>query len=275
MAETTIEWTSGPRGELGYTFNAWIGCTKVGPGCDNCYAEAQDKHRRWTPEGWGAGKPRHRTRNWTGPVRWNRDAAAAGERRKVFCSSLADVFDNEVPDSWRADLWKLIEATPNLDWLLLTKRIGNVMSMIPEAWALNRLPRNVWLGATMVNQEERDRDMRKLLVVPASVHFLSLEPLLGPITLDLPRGHAGQSLIDWVIVGGESGPKSRAFDLTWAESLVDQGKAAGVPVFVKQLGDNPCRTDGSVIEVRDHGRKGKDMATWPEALRVREFPEAP
>jgi protein gp37 len=274
MAETTIEWTSGPRGEIGYTFNGWIGCTKVSDGCLNCYAEQQDKFRSWTPEGWGAGKPRRRTSkdNWDKPLRWNKAAAAAGERRKVFCSSLADVFDNEVPDGWRVDLFRLIRDTPNLNWLLLTKRIGNAARMIAETLThIGGIPepvpiwpaRNVWLGATVVNQEEADRDIPKLLEIPAQARFLSMEPLLGPVNLhefisnDLERrcprcgwrgrGARGSSCgncglgpedgpLHWVIVGGESGRGARPLELNWIRDIVKQCKAAGVPVLVKQLG---------------------------------------
>ena len=110
MAESTIEWTD-------FTFNGWIGCTRVSPGCENCYAAAQDKFRGWTAEGWGAGKPRRRTSesNWKQPLRWNKVAVSTRVRARVFCSSLADVFDNEAPDEWRAELAKLIVSTPMLD----------------------------------------------------------------------------------------------------------------------------------------------------------------
>jgi protein gp37 len=274
MAETTITWTSGPRGELGYTFNGWIGCTQISPGCDHCYAAAQDKFRSWTPEGWGTGKPRRRTSeaNWRAPLRWNTAAAAAGERRKVFCSSLADVFDNEVPAEWRVDLFGLIRQTPNLDWLLLTKRIGNAHEMmvdtIEHALDIGADPAfdivpwpNVWLGATVVNQEEADRDITKLLATPARVRFLSIEPLLGPVDLtphlwgrpkpcwDCPKdadcqcGYLRRGFftsdprLHWVIAGGESGPHARPMHPDWVRSLRDQCAAAGVPFHFKQWGE--------------------------------------
>lgn len=293
MAETTIEWTRGPRGELGYTFNAWIGCTKVSPGCDNCYAAAQDKFRNWTPEGWGGPRRRTSEANWKLPERWNAAAAAAGERRRVFCSSLADVFDNQVDPQWRLDLYDLIRATPNLDWLLLTKRIGNA-----NAWGLPVTPDgqplpNVWLGATVVNQEEADRDIPKLLATPARVRFLSMEPMLGPVTLRdwwlaAPKecegcdgdGLGGRSLhwcprgacphdgdvprLDWVIVGGESGHGARPMHPDWARSLRDQCAAAGVPFLFKQWGEwspgygehgNDMGYD-AIVDAKQHG--------WPE-----------
>jgi protein gp37 len=147
MAETTeISWAHS-------TFNPWIGCTKVSPGCDNCYAATlmDDRYGRVK---WGAGEARSARRRGTSRSRWNRKAAASGKPWRVFCASLADVFDNEVPDEWRTDLWALIAATPHLTWMLLTKRIGNVTYPMPH---------NVWLGITVVNQEEADRDIPKLL----------------------------------------------------------------------------------------------------------------
>lgn len=242
MAENSkIEWTD-------HTFNPWIGCTKVGPGCDHCYAENQDKHRKWTPAGWGAGQPRKRTSvaYWNNPLKWNRDAERKGVRYRVFCASLADVFDNEVPDHWRTDLFSLIEATPNLDWLLLTKRISNAERMIP--WRDKPWP-NVWLGATVVNQEEADRDIPKLLATRAAIRFLSIEPLLEAIVIEECLNLCGCGDCDycsdvttlpppdWVIVGGESGPNARPMHPQWVASLRDQCKASGTPFLFKQWGE--------------------------------------
>lgn len=185
-ANSKIEWTD-------HTFNPWIGCTKVSPGCENCYAARQDTFRRWTPEGWGG--PRKLTKTWGDPVKWNKAHAAFfaehGRRQRVFCASLADVFDNEVDSTWRSELFMLISETPNLDWLILTKRIGNASKMLPawyqdpDAWEFGNgvAHPNVWLGATVVNQEEADRDIPKLLAVPAAKRFLSMEPLLGPVDI--------------------------------------------------------------------------------------------
>ncbi|QCP50192.1 phage Gp37/Gp68 family protein [Trinickia violacea] len=180
-------------------------------------------------------------------------------RQRVFCASLADVFDNAVPDAWRADLFDLIWKTPHLDWLLLTKRIGNVGQVITRALELAgrgiNTPwpwSNVWLGATIVNQEEANRDIPKLLITPARVRFLSMEPLLGPVDLerpmpgpDLDQGSGAkicqpwmiQSGINWVIVGGESGHGARPMHPEWARSLRDQCAAAGVPFLFKQWGE--------------------------------------
>lgn len=260
MAENSkIEWTD-------HTFNPWEGCQKVGPGCDHCYAETRNaRFAGGQAVNWGSGAPRRRTSaaNWRKPLAWNRDAgvfyAQHGRRQRVFCSSLADVFDNAVDPAWRRDLFDLIEMTPNLDWLLLTKRIGNVVRMLPtHDWAARG---NVWLGATIVNQAEADRDIPKLLAVPAHRRFLSMEPLLGPVDLETACEGAGvdrgktwttsddpQQLLralrygdtarlDWVIVGGESGADARPMNPLWVSSLRDQCNAAGVPFLFKQWGE--------------------------------------
>ena len=257
MAENSkIEWCH-------HTFNPWIGCTKVGQGCDNCYAEADFDKRRHVVQ-WGAGQPRKRTApsTWAMPLKWNAEAERLGIRYRVFCASLADVFDNEVPAEWRADLFELIERTPHLDWLLVTKRIGNVRQMIPDRWSV-RIPPNLWLGITVVNQAEADRDIPKLLGLKVSVRFLSMEPLLGPVNIsDIPDPAGGICLkplaglrwksirgngvgcipepirrIDWVVVGGESGPKARPMHPQWARDLRDQCAEAGVPFLFKQHGE--------------------------------------
>jgi protein gp37 len=243
-ANSGIEWTD-------HTFNPWIGCTKVSPACDNCYAERQD--HRFGGGHWGAGAPRKRTKpgNWNEPRKWDRQAEAEGARYRVFCASLADVFDNEVPESWRNELWELIRATPNLDWLLLTKRIGNAADMLPPSmWSLGGWP-NVWLGITVVTQEEADRDIPKLLETPAAVRFISAEPLLESLDVGnhlwpvmgeptgFQRNPPGQSRpgLDWVIAGGESGPDARPMLPDWVRSLRDQCRDAGVPFLFKQWGE--------------------------------------
>lgn len=255
MAENTkIEWAH-------HTFNPWIGCTKVSPGCDHCYAEADFDKRRHVVQ-WGAGQARKRTApsTWLQPLRWNAEAKRLGVRYRVFCASLADVFDNEVPVEWRNELFELIKATPHLDWLLLTKRIGNVKAMLPSATShedahlFAELWPNVWIGASITSQAEADRDIPKLLAVPAAKRFLSMEPLLGPVDL-LKNGDTlcrcdgclsmakqypespGLQRIDWVIVGGESGPNARPMHPDWARSLRDQCQAAGVPYLFKQWGE--------------------------------------
>ncbi|MGV1682977.1 phage Gp37/Gp68 family protein [Sphingopyxis sp. NJF-3] len=232
MAENTrIEWTDA-------TFNPWIGCTKVSPGCDNCYAEALMDVRHGRAK-WGAGNPRSRTApsTWAQPLKWNRAAEKAGKRASVFCASLADVFDNEVDDSWRVDLAALILATPMLDWLLLTKRIGNASAMLARMFSIpGEPPRNVFVGATMVNQPEVDRDWNKLMEAKHLYGvkvFGSLEPLLGPI--ELPP--FGSPYIDGVIVGGESGHQCRIMHPDWVRDLRDQCADYGVDFHFKQWGE--------------------------------------
>ncbi|MDP2346751.1 MAG: phage Gp37/Gp68 family protein [Gammaproteobacteria bacterium] len=350
MAEqSAIEWCDS-------TFNPWIGCTKVSPACDNCYAAVSTPARTMGIE-WGVGKPRQRTSesNWHLPVKWNaskfyqcqcgwRGAESAllnafakahtgcpscgrlGElpevRRRVFCSSLADVFDNETPIEWLADLLELIMQTPNLDWLLLTKRIGNWRPRLVEAkwcalrrhkylgcldsfsnssyqlvafmkaWCGGRAPENVWIGATICNQDEANRDISKLLKVPARIRFLSIEPMLGAINLlqddwitpvyercinfvqGVEPGYCGNChghetdlvhvsdapVISWVICGGESGKYARPMHPDWVRSLRDQCEAAGVPFLFKQWGEflPSCDYDDEDDAARDAALDGKE-----------------
>jgi len=227
MADGThIEWTAAADGTPGATFNPWTGCTKVSAACDHCYAESWAKRSGLVQ--WG-NYPRRRTSEdyWRQPLKWNRQAERTGVRRKVFCASLADVFDNQAPAQWRSDLWALIELTPRLDWLLLTKRPQNIAKMLPSTWGTG-WP-NVWLGTTGENPEECRR-IDHLRRVPAVVRFLSCEPLLAEIRPDLTG-------ISWVICGGESGPNARPMHPDWARSLRDQCQAAGVPFFFKQWGE--------------------------------------
>lgn len=227
MKNSKIEWCE-------HTFNPWIGCTKVSPACDNCYAEALMDNRLHVAS-WGAGRPRVRTsaRNWSAPRRWNAEAEVSGTRPFVFCSSLADVFDNEVETGWRAELFQLIENTPQLVWLLLTKRVGNVPTMLAEL-DRGQFPANAALGATMASQSEYDRDNAKLFWAKSELKplftFGSFEPLLGPVYLD---SHAP----DWIIVGGESGPNARPMHPGWPISIMGQCKDMGRTFMFKQWGE--------------------------------------
>lgn len=259
MAENTkIEWAH-------HTFNPWIGCTKVSPGCDHCYAEADFDKRRHVVQ-WGAGQPRKHTApsTWAMPVKWNAEAERLGVRYRVFCASLADVFDNEVPVEWRNELFDLIKITPHLDWLLLTKRIGNVKAMLPSATShedahlFAQLWPNVWIGASITSQAEAERDIPKLLAVPAAKRFLSMEPLLGPVSFEgmfatntVNDGTNALEALDWVIVGGESGPNARPMHPDWARSLRDQCQAAGVAFLFKQWGEWAPDPDLSASGVKD------------------------
>lgn len=254
---TKIEWAH-------HTFNPWYGCQKVGPGCDHCYAEGWAKRSGLVQWGPGTERRRSSSANWAQPVKWNATAARLGVRYRVFCASLADVFDNAAPDEWRRDLAALILATPHLDWLLLTKRIGNADKMLAAMFP-DGIPENVWVGTTITSQTEADRDIPKLLAIPAMVRFLSMEPLLGPVDLRFHifseptrnfRAHAGKRQMElrkpadgglhWVIVGGESGPKARPMHPDWVRSLRDQCAGAEVPILFKQWGEwLPAGQDGN------------------------------
>lgn len=263
MAENSaISWTT-------HTFSGWWGCTKVGPGCDHCYAETFD--RRVGGSHWGSGSPRRLIKDWSGPRKWHRQAEKTGERPWVFASSMCDVFDNEVPTEWRDRLWALVRETPLLRWQFITKRIGNAAKMLPSDWpdAFG----HCGLMSTIVNQAEADRDIVKLLAIPAAWRGLSMEPLLGPVDLTRVEAKADGRLIDgsftypkridaltgisghypsptifypdshrlgrldWIIAGGESGPGARPMSIQWARSLRDQCASAGVPFHFKQWGE--------------------------------------
>jgi protein gp37 len=289
MGQTKIEWTSYTRtdGRIvpGYTFNPWLGCSKVSPACRSCYAEAWAKRSGLVQ--WGDNAERRRTSesNWRQPLKWNKEAQRAGERRRVFCASLADVFEDHptIMPGWRADLGRLILDTPYLDWLLLTKRPENVMRLALDFWVyisgvMGGLPKNVWVGTTCENQEMADRRIPELLLIPAAVRFLSCEPLLGPINLidgpwwdwrysyDFYPKDMFKRPIDWVIAGGESGPHARPMHPEWARSLRDACASSGVSFFMKQMGS------GWAKEFNAKDKKGGDWDEWPEDLRVRQFP---
>lgn len=342
-ADSKIEWTH-------HTFNPWWGCTRVSPGCEHCYAETFAKR---VGVKWGVQADRRffGEKHWREPLKWNAAAEKAGERHRVFCASMADVFEDRPElQSWREQLWGLIEQTPNLDWLLLTKRPENLERMLPWCTScgdqcFDKPMHNVWLGTTVEDQRRANERIPHLLRVPAAVRFLSVEPQLGHVDLravEWPRkgGHRVDVLrfgywsipekigvtgfvnhsdmhedfghpIDWVIVGGESGHGARRFDAGWARSLVEQCKAANVPVLVKQMGANvvdrndrfntcgdtspECDGDwplddpdaveedingfreayqGAPVRIRLRDRKGGSMDEWPPALRVREYPKA-
>ncbi len=267
MKDSKIEWTT-------HTFNPWQGCTRVSPGCQHCYAETM-MDKRYGKVKWGPLGKRIRTSAdyWKQPLKWNREAVAAGERRRVFCASLADVFEDK-PDQpemneWRTELFDLIYETPWLDWLILTKRPENVLRMVP--WMFHHpdffgWPSNVWIGTSVENQEQADKRIPELLKIPAAVRFLSVEPMLGPVDLHSSWAIGGQfchkcggfgwydeddvvcprcvqpgwtthAKIHWVIVGGESGPEARPMNPDWARGIRDQCREARVPFFFKQWGE--------------------------------------
>lgn len=230
MGETTeIGWCDS-------TFNPWIGCTKVSAGCDRCYAEAL-MDTRWGKVQWGPHGERKRTGEsyWQQPLRWNAKAAREGTRQRVFCASLADVFDNQVNPSWRTDLFALICATPNLDWLLLTKRPENIAKMLVVS-NLSMPQHNVWLGITAEDQDAFDHRWPILQRTPAAVRFISYEPAIGPLRLmKSPDGFDGVAGLGWLICGGESGSGFRDMPLRWEADIRRDCELAGVPYFFKQL----------------------------------------
>src|SRR6266568_1748554 len=223
-----IEWTD-------HTFNPWWGCEKVSPACAHCYAEAWA--RRVGQNVWGKDTERRffSDEHWREPIRWGREAAQSGERRRVFCASMADVFEHRADlESSRKRLWALIGQTPSLDWLLLTKRPERIRKLVP--WT-TKLPRNVWIGTTAENQKFYEERVSHLMDVPAAVIFLSCEPLLGPIKL------RRSDRVDWIIVGGESGAHARPMNPKWARDLRDQCDRRGMPFFFKQWGEWAPVTD--------------------------------
>jgi len=240
LAENSkIEWTN-------HTFNPWMGCQKVSPGCDHCYAEAMMDHRYGKIQ-WGPHGERKRTSeaNWRKPIQWHRAAKESRVRARVFCASLADWLDNRVPQFWRRDLATLIDSTPHLDWLLLTKRIENFRKLSP--W--QQPPRNVWLGVTCEDEQHFARRWPILADISAEVRFISYEPALGPLML--PEA-SRPPLPDWIICGGESGSGARIMDLQWARHLRDECARKDVAFFFKQT----------------TGKKA-----IPDDLMVREFPK--
>jgi protein gp37 len=271
MGETTgIAWTDA-------TFNPWWGCFKVSAGCAHCYADTLAS--RYGFDIWGPPATTERRlfgeKHWAEPLRWNAAAERDRQRRRVFCASMADVFEDhpQLPPE-RAKLWQLIERTPWLDWQLLTKRPENVFGMVPDRWIFwpdLAWPVNCWVGTSVEDQEQAEKRIPELLAVPAPVRFLSCEPLLG--VLDLRRWldaetarcdscateswaydcgcacHSDEG-VGWVIVGGESGPGFRPMDLDWARSIRDQCQAAGVPLFFKQVGGLTSKSGGRLLDGR-------------------------
>lgn len=279
--ETGIEWTD-------HTFNPWWGCVKVSPGCNECYAERDAK--RFGHKIWGKDAPRRffGADHWIQPIKWNLEAMRLGVRRKVFCGSHCDVMETRPElQPERARLYGVIDETPNLDWLLLTKRPQNFIHMFPEKWLKEPRP-NVWLMASVESDEFLWR-VDRLLEVPAAVHGLSIEPLLGPLDLSrymlpkrvrdgfrelcatfppeafpLPSHLQLRRTLDWVIAGGESGSRARAAQADWFRRLRDDCVSTDTPFFFKQWGEH---SEGLVrIGKRKAGRllDGVEWSQFPE-----------
>jgi protein gp37 len=303
VKDSKITWTN-------HTFNIVWGCEKVSEGCKFCYAESLAN--RWRGKGalplWGPGSVRRPMSDayWAEPAKWNKAAMAAGKPALVFCSSMADVFEDH-PElvAPRVRLFRLIEATPWLRWLLLTKRPQNMVRLARDAGWSGAWPETVWAGCTVESQARANERIPHLLTVPARVRFLSCEPLLERVQLhcipanlqpldfardpygsdylctltgreyEPQRGEYGQARyprIHWVIVGGESGHGARPFDLAWARSLRDQCGAADVPFFCKQLGARPVGLDWTGGALRLQDKAGADIEEFPEDLRVQRWP---
>jgi len=279
MQNSKIEWCD-------HTFNPWWGCQRVSPGCEHCYAETLA--HRYGHAVWGPAKTTARRamseNYWKQPLKWNAAAMKTGTRARVFCASMADVYEDhpQVSES-RARLFNLIVKTPHLDWLLLTKRPENIERMGPMAWRFTP-PDNVWWGTSCEDQRRADERIPHLLKIPAKVRFLSCEPLLGPVELwrfdeegqalrgpgiirsggmtpstphDPPEGYDDSYPgIDWVIAGGESGASARPTHPDWARGLRDQCQMAGVAFHFKQWGEyEPYEEDAQPPYWTDqHGR---------------------
>jgi protein gp37 len=242
--ETGISWTE-------HTFNPWWGCTKVSPGCDNCYAETLDK--RWGEPHWGKGVPRRVMSDayWREPLKWNAMAEGRGVQETVFCASMADVMDDEAPEGQRERLWRLIEQTPYLIWQLLTKRPQRYAKNVPKLYC----PQNIWLGTSAEDQANYDLRWPHLFqaaLVRNLVTFISYEPALGPLTMcryaSFPR---------WLICGGESGPGRRPMQEEWARNIKAECKEAGTKFWMKQMSARTPKQGAELI---------------PAELLIREFP---
>lgn len=254
--ETGITWCD-------HTFNPWWGCVRVSPGCEHCYAETFSK--RMGLNIWGSTERRFfGDKHWNEPIAWNKQAEQEGKVHRVFCASMADVFEVfKGLDIQRFRLWNLVEHTPWLEWLILTKRPENISTRIPSEF--NYMTSNVRLGVTAEDQEYGDRRIAKMLEVWGGKNFVSYEPALGPLHIGRwirPEGHDFKfsSDLDWMICGGESGAGCRPMNLDWARHLRSECRTANIPFFFKQMGGFPD--------------KRHDPAGWPEDLRIQEFPVA-
>ena len=274
-----IEWTDS-------TFNPWVGCTKIKrPGdkpsaCDFCYAEKWAKRSGQVK--WGNHARRRTTESyWRAPLSWNARAKdfqrKFGRRRRVFCASLADVFDNQANAEWRGDLFELIRRCDQIDWQLLTKRPQNMKKMLPRDWG-DGYP-NVWLGTTAEDEQAYYQRVTHLLALPAVVRFVSYEPAIGPLgNVDI-----GGQTPDWIIIGGESGVRAdlaRPTQPQWARDAISECQRHGVAPFLKQWGsysNNPLVVeqgltikDAMRADPPENGKGGGklDDKIWREFPRV-------
>jgi protein gp37 len=275
--QSAIEWTDA-------TWNPTTGCTKISPGCAHCYIASTTPFRMHGRTFVDGHIPlQFHTGRIGQPLLWKKP-------RRIFVNSLSDLFHDDVPDEVLHQVYYTMEAAHWHTFQVLTKRPARMRAYL--AWRYGpdadtprgRIPsRHIWHGVSVENQHFADERIPLLLQTPSAVRFISAEPLLGPVDLtdvgdcinaldDTDAPH-GTPFLDWVIVGGESGPKARPFDLAWARSILSQCDIFNVPCFVKQLGARPIFPDGGGWEWPQHDRKGGDMAEWPADLRVREFPD--
>lgn len=242
---SAIEWTT----------HTWRGCTRVSPGCAHCYMFKEQLRYKLPP---GPDIVVRTSKSiWNKPKRWQRQAEETGDQIQVFTCSWSDWFHVDA-DAWREEAWEVIRMTPNLNYQVLTKRSERIEECLPEDWG-EGYP-NVWLGVSVENNRWRSR-ISDLLDVPAKVRFISAEPLLGPLDLSFPPekylAPVLEDGIDWVIVGGESGPKCRPMDLDWARKLRDECQRTGTAYFLKQLGGHPNKR-GEEEAILD-GRRWTEM----------------
>lgn len=271
MQNSKIEWTD-------HTLNFWWGCVKVSPGCEHCYAETLST--RYGRNIWGPAKTTERWRTkgpWNDVWRWEKKAKAEGVRRRVFCQSMSDFFeDHPQLTDWRIEACEILESLEWLDVQLLTKRPENIRRMVRPRW-LKEWPAHIWVGTSVENQEYADKRIPELLKIPAAVRFLSVEPLLGPVNisewlscdtcLDRRVHWCGANLVDWVIVGGESGHNARPMHPDWARGIRDQCQEAGVPFFMKQWGEWLYRGRFDA-EMREHNQLWIDQNTMDAWARL-------
>jgi len=237
---SSIEWTH-------HTFNPWWGCEKISDACKYCYAETWSK--RIGKDLWGSSKERRffGDEHWADPILWNKEALKNKLRKRVFCASMADVFeDRDELNPWRSRLWEIIRRTRNLDWLLLSKRPHNISKMLP--WKQD-IPPNVWLGTTIENQHAAEERLPELIKHTADIRFISCEPLLGP--LDITHWLKKKNSIQWVIVGGESGPYARPMNPVWIGNIKEQCEKYNVLFYFKQWGSWRPTENGS-FQSRKH-----------------------
>lgn len=217
-ATSGIEWTEA-------TWNPWMGCTKVSPGCDLCYMYREQRRYGRDPEVVVRSKT-----TFNAPLKW-------ASPKAIFTCSWSDWFHADA-DPWRDEAWEIIRRTPQHTYQILTKRPGRIARHLPLDWGEGWS--HVWLGVSVENQDHAFR-ARQLTEVPAAVRFVSAEPLLGPVAFERPVLRQ----LDWLIVGGESGPDCRPMDMAWASGLRDQCEQHGVAFFLKQLGGWPDKRGGA------------------------------